>query len=67
MDTQATAAVFYSGGKIEYRAMGAETNFSGVVNLDYILQIHVDTPGNARELAKAFNQLANDMELSNEL
>ena len=67
METQATAAVFYSGGKIEYRAMGAETNFSGVVNLDYILQIHVDTPGNARELAKAFKQLANDMEAANEL
>ena len=67
MKTQVTAATFYTGGKIEYRAMGAETSFSGVVSLDYMVQIHVDTPGNARELAKAFKQLANDMELSNEL
>ena len=67
METQATAAIFYSGGKIEYRPMGAETNFAGVVSLDYMVQIHVDSPDNARELARAFKQLANDMEAANEL
>ena len=62
METIVTAAIFYMGGKVECCVLGPENQFEGVVSLDYVAHIHVKSPSDARELAKAFNRLANDME-----